>query len=122
MNRRGFLLSTVAAIAAPLVPAWALPRRELLAKPVPPLPYAGVAPRYPDRHPTWAEDCLRWHGRVLTGERAHWCWDFHGLPMDETTEEIVFCSCTWEHPPIEPVFSVPSEARPRKLTTHSPRC
>lgn len=34
------------------------------------------------------EDCLRWRGSMLTGDFAHWCWDWDGLPVDET--------CRWE--------------------------
>jgi hypothetical protein len=40
----------------------------------------------------WAADCLRWRGRVLTGKYAHWCYDWDGLPIDETTPEFP-CSC-----------------------------
>ncbi len=40
----------------------------------------------------WKEDCLRWHGRVLTGKYGHWCpeWDF--LPVDDTCHEWP-CGC-----------------------------
>jgi hypothetical protein len=41
----------------------------------------------------WIADCLRWRGRVLTGERRHWCPEWHYLPVDETTEEFVKCRC-----------------------------
>lgn len=46
--------------------------------------------------PQWKEDCIKYHGKVLTGEKAHWCaeWDF--LPIDETTLEIQCCTCIWE--------------------------
>jgi hypothetical protein len=43
----------------------------------------------------WNEECLRWRGRVLTGKYAHWCWDWDGLPIDETTPEWP-CACKWE--------------------------
>lgn len=41
----------------------------------------------------WIEDCLRWRGTVLTGEYAHWCYDWDDLPVDETTEEFECCTC-----------------------------
>lgn len=46
----------------------------------------------------WNEDCMRWRGRVLTGEKAHWCWDWDGLPVDETTPEWPTCTCWNEKP------------------------
>jgi len=46
-------------------------------------------------HPDWIEDCQRWRGRVLDGEFAHWCHDWDGLPVDETTPEFECCSCQW---------------------------
>lgn len=36
-------------------------------------------------------DSLRWRGRVLDGQFAHWCEDWDGLPVDETT-------CEWPCP------------------------
>lgn len=42
-------------------------------------------------------DCLHWRGRVLTGAHAHWCDDYDGLPVDETTPEWP-CSCYKELP------------------------
>jgi len=53
----------------------------------------------------WDADCLRWRGRVLTGERAHWCFDWDGLPVDETTPEMACCHCfdaRPERPPMTP--------------------
>jgi hypothetical protein len=41
----------------------------------------------------WNEDCLRWRGSVLTGKYAHWCMDWDGLPVDETTSEWDSCTC-----------------------------
>lgn len=41
----------------------------------------------------WDQDCMRWHGRLLTGQRAHWCPDWDFLPVDETTAEISACTC-----------------------------
>jgi len=40
----------------------------------------------------WERECLRWHKRILTGEKAHWCDDWDGLPVDETCTEWP-CSC-----------------------------
>jgi len=42
---------------------------------------------------TWEADCLRTHGRRLTGQYAHWCkeWDF--MPIDETCPEFDACIC-----------------------------
>ena len=41
----------------------------------------------------WREDCLRWRGVVLTGDKAHWCHDWDGLPVDETCREFESCTC-----------------------------
>lgn len=41
----------------------------------------------------WAEDCMVWRGRILTGKKAHWCFDWDELPVDETCEEIAYCHC-----------------------------
>lgn len=38
----------------------------------------------------WISECLRWRGVVLTGKRAHYCYAWDGLPVDETTDEIQF--------------------------------
>lgn len=35
----------------------------------------------------WEEDCLKERGEVLKGEYGHWCNDFDGLTVDETTDE-----------------------------------
>lgn len=45
--------------------------------------------------PDWIADCLRWRGKVLTGKFAHWCFDWDGLPIDETTPEWP-CACAAE--------------------------
>ncbi len=45
--------------------------------------------------PQWKEDCRDYHGRELTGKRAHYCDDFDGMPIDETCREIRGCSCDW---------------------------
>ena len=41
----------------------------------------------------FAEECFHWRGRMLTGVKAHFCYDWDGLPVDETTEEIACCHC-----------------------------
>lgn len=42
----------------------------------------------------FAEDCMQWRGRILTGRYAHWCYDWDGLPVDETTaDEFDCCTC-----------------------------
>lgn len=43
--------------------------------------------------PQWIEDCLRWRGKKLNGNLAHYCWDWDGLPMDETCYEFTTCYC-----------------------------
>lgn len=40
----------------------------------------------------WRADCLKWRGRVLDGKLSHWCVEWDGLPVDETTEEWA-CGC-----------------------------
>ena len=39
----------------------------------------------------WGTDCMKWRGRILTGAMAHWCNDWDGLPIDETTPEWDTC-------------------------------
>jgi hypothetical protein len=43
----------------------------------------------------WCQDSIRWRGKVLNGKYAHWCFEWDGLPVDETTDEFTCCSC-WE--------------------------
>lgn len=44
--------------------------------------------------PDWNEECLRFWGRVLIGEKKHWCADWDFLPIDETTtDEFACCTC-----------------------------
>jgi hypothetical protein len=43
----------------------------------------------------WVEDCMRWRGEVLHGDHVHWCFDWDGLPVDETTREVSSCTCEW---------------------------
>lgn len=57
----------------------------------------------------WEEDCMLWRGVVLTGEHAHWCYDWDGLPVDETCREWP-CQCAvgrpfrdTEQPPVESI-------------------
>lgn len=40
----------------------------------------------------WQADCIKWRGRILTGKYAHWCFDWDGLPIDETCKEWP-CGC-----------------------------
>jgi len=47
---------------------------------------------YPD---TFEGDCMRYRRRILTGKYAHTCWDWDGLPIDETCEEWP-CACQAE--------------------------
>lgn len=48
------------------------------------------------RNKEWIEDCIKWWGRVLIGAKAHWCYDWDALPIDETTEEFSCCTCSWD--------------------------
>ena len=41
----------------------------------------------------FAADCLKERGRPLTGEFAHYCYDWDGLTVDETTDEFASCGC-----------------------------
>jgi hypothetical protein len=41
----------------------------------------------------WEEDCIQWRGEVLMGKRAHFCYDYDGLPVDDTTSEALTCTC-----------------------------
>lgn len=41
----------------------------------------------------WNDDCMKHHGRTLIGKKAHWCWDWDCMPIDETTPEIDGCAC-----------------------------
>lgn len=40
----------------------------------------------------WVTDCHHWRGKVLTGRFRHWCWEWDGLPVDETSAEWP-CGC-----------------------------
>lgn len=41
----------------------------------------------------WIEECMKYYGRVLTGGKAHFCYDWDGLPIDETCGEYQCCTC-----------------------------
>lgn len=41
----------------------------------------------------WKEDCMKWWGKILTGDKAHWCPEWDDLPIDETCDEFRFCQC-----------------------------
>ncbi len=44
---------------------------------------------------TFEQACLHWRGRILTGEYAHLCDNWDGLPIDETMIEWP-CVCALE--------------------------
>ena len=44
-------------------------------------------------HTEFDRQSLKEHGRVLTGRFAHFCWDWDGMTVDETTEEWKCCTC-----------------------------
>ncbi len=44
----------------------------------------------------WISDCHKWRGRLLIGKFGHWCHDWDGLPVDETTPEWDCCTCYTE--------------------------
>ncbi len=47
----------------------------------------------------WIDDCIKYRGFVLTGKFAHWCYDWDGLPIDETCgPEWDCCTCNWDKP------------------------
>ena len=41
----------------------------------------------------WTRDCFNWHGRLLTGEKCHYCPDWDFLAIDETCPEYEACCC-----------------------------
>lgn len=42
----------------------------------------------------WEEECMKYHGRVLEGDKAHWCPEWDYLPIDSSCEmEMESCSC-----------------------------
>ena len=44
----------------------------------------------------WKEDCIKFHEKVLTGPKSHWCPDWDYLPIDETCNEFDYCTCDFE--------------------------
>lgn len=40
----------------------------------------------------WEQDCIREYGKRLTGDYAHWCPEWDGLPVDETCVEFFACA------------------------------
>lgn len=44
-------------------------------------------------HPQWKHESLHWRGVILRGWLAHYCNDWDGLPVDETTSEFSCCTC-----------------------------
>lgn len=63
--------------------------------------------RFGPQKEDWIADCLEYRGVVLTGEKAHWCSEWDGLPIDETSLEWP-CDCV-----LYPVLIV-------YLVTHGP--
>lgn len=43
----------------------------------------------------WIADCMHWRGVLLTGKFSHWCWDWDGLPVDETCDGEWDCCTCW---------------------------
>lgn len=41
----------------------------------------------------WEAECMWWMGEVLTGKYSHYCWEWDGLPIDETCMEFAACLC-----------------------------
>ena len=41
----------------------------------------------------WIEDCEKSVGRPLLGSMAHYCYEWDGMPVDETTREFECCLC-----------------------------
>lgn len=43
----------------------------------------------------WKEECCKWQGGILKGRYSHYCWDWDGLPVDETCSEFTqgCCNC-----------------------------
>ncbi len=48
----------------------------------------------------WDTACIRDHGKRLTGLRSHYCWDWDGMTVDETTPEFDACTCFSELQPL----------------------
>ncbi len=41
----------------------------------------------------WDAECTKWRGEILTGKWRHYCNEWDGLPVDETTGEFCCCRC-----------------------------
>lgn len=55
------------------------------------------------------EECQYWwNGAVLKGKYSHYCAEWDDLPIDETCEEFMCCSCFEETPEI---FSIQEKMR-----------
>jgi len=54
----------------------------------------------------WVADSYRWRGTPLLGEHAHWCDEWDGLPIDETSIEWP-CQCCVGEPFRRPAASIP---------------
>ncbi len=64
--------------------------------------FANFAEWKADDVKAWVVECLRERGKVLTGENAHYCHEWDGLTVDETTPEWDSCLCyrntkTWRN-------------------------
>ena len=64
-----------------MIDAW--PEWGLIMKPHPWIRAEDVA--------EWQVDCLKWRGELLTGMASHWCYEWDGLPIDETCSEFPCC-------------------------------
>jgi len=54
--------------------------------------------RLPEILSEWYQDCLQCQGQILKGRYSHWCYDWDGLPVDETCEEFKHgCTCFEKH-------------------------
>ena len=47
----------------------------------------------------WEDDCREFRGDVLTGQHGHWCWEYDGLPVDETCSEWPCCEVAYRTMP-----------------------
>ena len=54
----------------------------------------------------WEEDCLKYHGRVLTGKYQRWRADCNDLPIDDISAVFQACTC----PKIEQKLKNPAPA------------
>lgn len=70
-------------------------RRQVLQGALVAVTAGQAAEVYPAR---WISDCYHWHGRLLTGAKGHYCYDWDELPIDETCEEFSSCACDIDNP------------------------